>query len=437
MGILGVMEQPAREESDGALLAGDTRFPPGTARAALAHPLVRTMFVGAFLTSIGAWMQQIVLAAWAYDRTGSSTYVGQLVFAQLGPVLFLGIVGGAVADMVDRRKLLLLVCSGRMAFSLLLAAVVATGDPSRLAVFLAALGGGICHSFFMPTYSAMLPSLVGMRDLPGAIALNSTQMNASRVVGPAIGGMAFAAVGAAWVFLVSGLSFLFVMAALLRIKLPMTPRGEPEPVLRRLTGGFRIARADRVVGRALVTVTAFSVLCLVYVGMMPVLAADNLGMEEDSFEYGAFYACFGLGAVAGSIANGTVLATTDKAAIVRRGLLAYSAMVAVLALLRDPLPAYPMVMVVGAPDFGMITALNTALQSRLADNQRGRVMALWTMGFAGTVALANAVFGPVVDEIGMTPVMLFGAAVAVLLAWYCDLRPPEAAERPLSPALAD
>src|SRR5690606_19669688 len=131
----------------------------------------------------------------------------------------------------------------------------------------------------------------------------------------------------------------------------------------------------------------------------------NLGLDEDSAAYGVFYACFGFGAVLGSIANGTVLAASDKAAIVRRGLVAYAVVVSVLAVLREPGPAYPVVMLVGASYFGMITALNTALQSRLADHQRGRVMALWTMGFAGTVALANAAFGPVVDRIGMTPVM--------------------------------
>jgi MFS family permease len=429
-------DDPCLEETEEALLEGDTRFEAGTARSALRHKDFRTLFIGGWLSNIGSWMQQIVLAAWAYDITGSSTFVGQLVFAQLGPVLFLGMVGGVVADMVDRKKLLLVITVAQMGFALLMAAVVASEDPSRGVIFLTALGSGVAQAMFMPAYSAMLPGLVGKEDLPGAIALNSTQMNASRVVGPAIGGIAFATIGPAWVFVANAVSFLFVIGALLRVHLPAVAKGEPEPIGRKFTGGIRAARRDPVIGRALVTITTFSFFSIVYVGMMPVLAAENLGIDEDSISYGIFYACFGLGAVVGSIANGTVLHGVPKPVLVRWGLVAYAVVVSVLAVLRGPEPAYPMVVLVGATYFGMVTALNTAMQSRLVDHERGRVMALWMMGFGGTVALANLAFGPVVDRIGMTPVMLAGAVVAVGLAFYVDIEPADEATSP-APALAD
>ena len=95
-----------------------------------------------------------------------------------------------------------------------------------------------------------------------------------------------------------------------------------------------------------------------------------------------------------------------------------------IAVLRDPVPAYPVVMLVGATYFGMVTALNTAFQSRLHDHERGRAMALWMMGFGGTVSLANIAFGPLVDEIGITTPLLVGAGISLLLAWYADLRAP-------------
>jgi predicted MFS family arabinose efflux permease len=433
---LDELGEAAVEESDEALLEGDTRFPPGTARSALAHREFRTLFLGAWASNIGTWMQQVVLAAYAYDLTGSSTFVGQLVFAQLGPVLFLGLVGGVVADLVDRKKLLLGITVAQMAAATALAAVVAADEPSRGVIFLTALGSGICASLFMPAYSAMLPSLVGRGDLPGAISLNSTQMNASRVVGPAIGGVAFATVGPAWVFLANAASYLFVVGALLRVHLPTVPTGEPEPIGRKLTGGIRAARRDRVVGRALVTISVFSFFSIVYVGMMPVLAAENLGIDEDSVAYGFFYACFGFGAVVGSIANGTVLHGVHKPLLVRLGLVAYAVVVSVLAVLRSAPPSFVVVMLVGATYFGMVTALNTVMQSRLVDHERGRVMALWMMGFGGTVSLANLAFGPVVDRIGMTPVMLGGAVVALVLSRYADLDVRSPASPP-APALAD
>ena len=429
-------DEPCVEETAEALLEGDTRFAPGTARSALSHREFRTLFVGAWLSNIGTWMQQVVLAAFAYDLTGSSTFVGQLVFAQLGPVLVLGLIGGVVADVVDRKKLLLVVTFAQIAFAIALAAVVASDAPSRGLMFATALGSGIGAAMFMPAYSAMLPGLVGKADLPGAISLNSTQMNASRVVGPAIGGIAFATVGPAWVFLANAVSYLFVIAALLRVHLPTVPAGEPEPIGRKLTGGIRAARRDSVVGRALVTITVFSFFSIVYVGMMPVLAAENLGIDEESIAYGIFYACFGLGAVVGSIANSTVLHGVSRSILVRRGLVAYAVVVSVLALLHSAPPAYPVVLLVGATYFGMVTALNTAMQSRLVDHERGRVMALWMMGFGGTVSLANLFFGPIVDEIGMTPVMLAGAAVAIVLSRYADVEPADEALAP-APALAD
>ena len=314
------------EESEQALLEGDTRFASGTARSALRHKEFRSLFIWAWFSNIGTWMQQIVLAAFAYDLTGSSAFVGQLVFAQLGPVLFLGPIGGVIADLVDRRKLLLIVTFGQIVAAVGLAAVVATDDPSRELMFLAALASGIGFAIFAPAYSAMLPMLVGKEDLPGAIALNSTQMNASRVVGPAIGGIAFATIGPSWVFLANAASYLFVVWALVRVTLPTVPAGEPEPIRRKLLGGVRAARRDPVVGRSLVIITTFSFFSIVYVGMMPVLAADNLGIDEESIGYGIFYACFGLGAALGSIANGTVLSSVPKpvaraagAARLRRG----------------------------------------------------------------------------------------------------------------------
>jgi predicted MFS family arabinose efflux permease len=196
---------------------------------------------------------------------------------------------------------------------------------------------------------------------------------------------------------------------------------------RELTAGITTARADRVVGRCLVTVFVFSLLALAFIGQMPVVAAHNLGINPSSANYGLLYACFGTGALVGAISIGTVFARTSKAMIVRLGLIGYAAALTAFALLRSALPAYFVVAVVGAFYFAFITALNTALQSRLGDAVRGRVMALWIMGFGGTVALGNLLVGPVVSAVGITDVLIFGAGVAVTLAWYADVRVPREA----------
>jgi MFS family permease len=136
---------------------------------------------------------------------------------------------------------------------------------------------------------------VGRNDLPGAISLHSANMNGSRVIGPVIGALLDSAFGAPAVFTVNGLSFLFVIGALLSVRLPPpTPSPGDARGLRRLMSGFAIARRDPVVGRCLVTIFTFSVLSLTLVGQFPVVAERNLGIDERSTSYGLLYACFGM-----------------------------------------------------------------------------------------------------------------------------------------------
>ncbi len=200
-----------------------------------------------------------------------------------------------------------------------------------------------------------------------------------------------------------------------------------------LTAGISVARHDRVVGRCLVTVFVFSLLALAFIGQMPVVAAHNLGIDlSNSPDYGILYACFATGALAGAISIGTVFARTSKPLLVRVCLVGYSMALFGFALERPPTPAYVNVAVVGAFYFAFITALNTTLQARLDERVRGRVMALWMMGFGGTVGIGNLLIGPVVAAVGITAVLLFGAVVALFLAWYADVRPQDVVDLELA-----
>jgi len=154
------------------------------------------------------------------------------------------------------------------------------------------------------------------------------------------------------------------------------------------------------------------------------VAAHNLGIRPSSTSYGILYACFGTGALAGAISIGTVFANVSKPAIVRVCLVCYSLSLTGFALLRDAFAAYFVVAVLGAFYFAFITSLNTSMQARLENAVRGRVMALWMMGFGGTVGVGNLIVGPVVSALGITNVLLFGAGIAFLLAWFADVRAP-------------
>ena len=411
------------EDSEDALVDADRPFVVGTAADVLRDRTFSTVFFGAFASNIGSWMQNAVLMGYAYTLTKSAGYVGLIVAAQLAPSLFLSVIGGWIADIVDRKRLLIIVSLEQMAFSFALAAITRTSDPSLVGIFLMVLAIGIGQAIYAPAYSALLPSMVSRANLPAAISLNSAQMNGSRVIGPAIGGLLLHAVGPSWVFVGNAFTYVAIIVALLMVKLPpLVPYDAPGTHgLRQLTVGLRVARHDRVVGRCLMTIFLFSAFALTFVGQLSVVAEENFGIASDSAGYGLLYATFGIGALLGALSIGTVLANQPRQRMVRVGMLGYAIVLAVFALLRAPALAFPVVAVLGFFYFAMVTSLSTALQERLDNAVRGRVMALWIMGFGGTVGLGNLIAGEIIDATSVTAVLLVNALVAVFLTWYADV----------------
>ena len=293
--------------------APETPEPIGNGRAmvVLRQRTFRRVYTGAFCSNIGTWMQNVVLGALAYDLTKSSSFVGIVLFAQLGPMLFFSMIGGLLADSFDRRRLLIVISATQAVLAVALAGVATAADPNRVAIVGIVFLIGMGQSVFGPAYAAVLPDLAGPGNLAGAISLNSTQMNGSRVIGPAIGGVLFAAYGAPGVFVINGVTYLFVIAALASVTLPeveIDHASAAEPRLRRLALGFRIARARHPVGRSLSLMVLFSLLCLPFIGQMPVLADQNLGIAAKSSAYGWLYASFGFGAMLGALSVGTIFA---------------------------------------------------------------------------------------------------------------------------------
>lgn len=412
----------AWEEVEDAYLEGDRTFTPGTARSAFSHRTFRTVYLGAFASNIGTWMQNVVLGALAYDLTGSGVFVGVIVAAQLGPMLLLSMVGGMLADALDRRRLLVVVAFQQAVFSVLLAVVASDAEPNQVALVLVSLGIGIGNALYAPTFSAVVPMLVPREDLAGAVSLNSVQMNASRVVGPAIGSVLFTRFGAPWVFTFNALSYGVVILALMRVSLPK-PAASGTQGLHRLLEGISYARAHRQVGQVIITIFVFSFLALPFITQLPKLADDNLGIAAKSEAYGLLYAAFGCGAVVGALSIGTLFAGRDLARLARAGMVVFAALLTVFALMRSPVPAYPAIFALGCAYFAVITSLSTVLQSDLDDSVRGKVMALWIMGFGGTVPFGGLLGGWIAERTSITVMVLFGAAVALALAVLIDLRP--------------
>ncbi|MFW2382298.1 MAG: MFS transporter [Acidimicrobiales bacterium] len=395
--------------------ASDSQRQQGTTRDALGVPAFRRIYVASFVSNAGRWMQTIAVGVLGWELTGSNSFLGQLIFAQLIPLAFLSLIGGSLADTMNSRILLTITQVWQMAFTLLLAFLLIDGEIAETTllalVFITGLGQGI----YAPVFTSVLPTLVGRENLTAAVSLNSVQVNGARIIGPAIGGFLVARFGFAEVFLLNGITYLAVIGAVVMTRFP-DPATHPRPLKDRLLGGFVVASRAPQVGRPLIIMTAFSLFCLPFIGQLPAIAEDQLGIDAESTTYGSFYAVFGVGALFGALMVGTVLLNQDKVRITRLSLALFAVSLAGLASVSSAPSGFVMIFLVAVFYFALPTTLNTLWQQHVNDSVRGRVAALWVLSFGGTVPIANLVAGRVVELTSLRTVMFFGAIAAAGMA---------------------
>lgn len=406
----------------------------GTLASAFAQPAFRRVWYGNLASNIGTWMQNITLGVLAYRLTGEAWFIGVITFAQLGPMLILSPVGGAIADRVDRRVLMIGIAMSQTVLSMVLAVVAMSDQPNRIALVLIVFGIGVGASLNGPTFSAVLPELVGREDLQGAVALNSAAMNTARVAGPILGGLVAQLGGPSLVFGVNGLTYLFVIWAVATVHADFSPKGDGSTsAWSQLREGVTEARRDPVVARVLITIAVFSLCSLVFIYQMPLIAEERFRI--DGLAYTLLFASFALGAALGAVSMGTVFSELDRARMSTTSLFVFAGALALFTVTTSSWVAFPAVFVTGGAYFVLVTALSTTLQLRVHDSVRGRVMGLWMMGWAGLVPVGGLIAGPIIDAIGIVPVLMFGAAVSLILGLTIDLDestpPPHVRDRRL------
>ncbi|HEX9187555.1 MAG TPA: MFS transporter, partial [Vicinamibacteria bacterium] len=191
--------------------------------AAFSFEGFRLLWAGAFLSSVGTWIQDVALSWIIHSRMGDPFYLGLRSFAQEIPLLAFMLLGGAAADRIDRRRILLSSQLFQMSMALLLGALYLTGRLGIVAIVLVAFATGLMQSQSAPAYQAVITSLVPRDRIANAVALNSLQFNLSRAIGPVVAGLLLAHAGAGWCFAANALSFVGVILALRRVELPPPP----------------------------------------------------------------------------------------------------------------------------------------------------------------------------------------------------------------------
>jgi MFS family permease len=416
---------------DTAPVGGKRLARPGTVAAAFAYRDFRVMWTGQFISGIGTWMQNVALGPYALSLTknaahprGSASFVAVVGLAQLGPLLLFAVVGGVIANRFPRKPLIV---GGQLlqmlsAFALAGLSMWSTNKTALLAVVVV---GGIANSLVGPTYASVIPELVAREDMPGAISLNSTSLNGSRVIGPLIilalsplGIRATTHSGLAWIFIINGLTFFASIAAVTIIKVrPVQARTTDDPTgVAQLFEGLTEARRNRVVGRLLLVLFLMSLFCLPYISQFPTIAEHNLGMNSRAGIYTLLFGTWAAGAMLGSLAQATVFSRIDKRVSTRWLLVGFCVALAMFSAVHSAAFAFPVVVILGFFYFGTTTAMSTVLQQHLSDRKRAPVMALWMMSFGGTVAFGGYWGGWVVDRFSPAPMLLIGAAFALGLA---------------------
>lgn len=390
---------------------------------AFRHRDYRLFFYGALASNSGNWLQNLAVPFVLFELTGKSLWVGLAGFAQFIPAFVLGPLGGALADRIDRRRLLLATQFAMAAASFLLWGVWAIGwrDP-WLILGITALTG-IFNGLMIPSWQAFVPSLVPKADLPSAITLNSTQFNASRAVGPALAGVLLATVGAGWAFFLNGVSFVAVIAVLMVIRPRATERraGPAEGVAAGFLSAVVYIRAR--------TGILVSVLCAVLVAFFgnpitqfTVVFADQV-YGAGPRVVGVLAAAVGIGAVLIAPALSSWDTRIPRSAVVRWGLPLYAIAVIAFGLA----PTWPLglaaLLVVGAGFLAVIATTNTAVQLIVADDMRGRVMSARVMGFTLAFPLGSLAQGALADVWGPQATVIVSGAVLLVFALSLSSRP--------------
>jgi MFS family permease len=436
-GISHLPDDGVVEQLEAALEEGDQPIRPGGVRTILGYRDFRYAFSGAVASNIGTWMQNVVLAAYAYELTGSAAFVGLVAFINMIPQFLFAMVGGTMADALDRRRIIIGCSLVQLVLAFALAGVVAGDEPPRGLLLVLVFAIGTTAALQSPASSSLLPTLVPRNEIPGAISLQSANLNLSRVIGPAIGGVLYAAVGPSWVFVGNGVTYLFLVLGMCLIRTPPrapAPRGVP--VVRRLLSGFGIVWADQVLRRTMACMTVFALFCLAFVTQFPVQASENFGIDPETATFGLLYATFAAGSLVGALGVGFFLGDRAVERLVRGSLGAFAVSLLVYGLVRSPVLAFPSAFVVGITYFAVITSLMTIVQHRVDDAARGRVMAVWLMLIGGMMPVGGLIPGWIVDATGPTVICVIGAVAATALVPFADLRERSTGRDGVAPAPA-
>ncbi len=425
------MAEPLRAQTPDA-----TATPPASQRAllrlaaAFTYRDFRILWLGAFTSTIGTWMQRVAQSWLVLTLTGSPFFLGLDAFLGELPIMLFTLLGGVIADRHDRRYVLIGSQFVQMSSALTLAALVFSdtwldgeinGDVLQIWHILGlSFLSGCGQAFGGPAYQSLIPSLVPKDNLPNAIALNSIQFNLARVVGPLLAGVTLATLGTAACFTINGLSFLVVVMALLSLHVRHVPPATRQDILQEMRGGISYVRHEGAMVALIALAFATTFLGLPLLTLLPVFVQNVF--QQDVAQYSEMMAFSGAGAVVGAL----IIAWFGKFRHMGLTLLlvqvVFGALVVAFASSRVLWLSHLVLFFSGAALIMVFSLVTSLVQLIVPNEMRGRVMSIYMLAFRGGMPLGSLLGGYVASVASAPVVLMVNGSLLMVVAWYFLIR---------------
>ena len=390
------------------------------------HRDFRIMWMGAFLSFVGSWIQNVGQGYLVYEITGSKEKLALISFCGMIPVTFLGPFGGSIVDRLDRRKLLIwtqvLLALG--AFIVYIAYLsLGMKMPIEILVFVALMGGTV-SCLEMPARQLVIAATVPREDLPAAIPFQGLTFNLARVVGPAVGGMLLAKVGVQACYLINGLSFAALVVATLAIRAELTPhRGSAEPIGDLLKEGYLYTMHEPRLKAIFYLETGVSLFALFYLAQLPALARDVFG--KDARAVGDVYTAVGVGSIFALMLTAKTADLHIKGFLVRGAITVMALGLAGLSFMENRFAVLGILVALGMASVTLFNTCNSLFQLIAPERLRGRVLSMHIWALSGVGPLGVYPFGLLAEHFGLKYALAWAAALTgglAAAAWLIRLR---------------
>lgn len=376
----------------------------------------RLMFTGACISSIGTWMQNLAQAWLVLDISKSPFYLGLDAFLAGIPIFFFSLIGGVVADRVERRKVLLMSQYVQMSSAFILTVLILVGAVHIWEILFLSFVVGLAQSFGGPAYAALIPSLVSKEDMPNAIALNSIQFNVARVLGPAIGGLALDNLGAVWCFGLNGLSFLAPIVSLTILNTRYLPEKTGESIFASMKKGFKFIRHQGAMEGLIVLGFCVTALGIPMTTFLPWFAREVFRGGPGTFTL--FLCASGSGAVAGALGVAFLGNIRNKGRLALTMLVVLGGGISGFALSQSVVLSCVLLFLSGISLMAVFTNVLSLVQIITANEMRGRVISIYNAAFRGGMPMGNLVTGWLVPMFTAPVVLAVNGLLLVLLGLY-------------------